>query len=202
MVKIGVIFYSTYGHCFKLAEQIAEGARSAGAEVELRRVRETLSDEIVGKMGGADAKKAWEAIPIVTPDDLKKYDGIAIGGPTRFGLPSAQLKTFIDSLGGLWMKDELVGKYATVFGCSSAQHGGNEMNLIATMIPLFHLGMVLVGLPYTFKGQTSDKEIVGGTPYGMTTVTLNSQKDPAAIELEGARFQGKHLVEVMTKKPV
>ena len=201
-VKIGIIFYSTYGHCHKLAEKIAEGAKSVGADVEIRRVAETLPDEVVEKMGGVEARKAWMSLPVATPEDLTRYDAIAIGGPTRFGLPSAQLKTFFDSLGGLWMKDALVGKHATVFGCSSSQHGGNEMNLIMTMIPLFHLGYAVVGLPYSFKGQSETKEIVGGSPYGMTTVSLNNQKDPKAIELEGAHFQGKHLVEVMTKKPV
>ena len=200
MVKIGVIFYSTYGHSFKLAQKIAEGAKAAGAEVELRRVRETLSDEIVGKMGGSEIRKQWLDIPEVTPEDLKGYDGIALGGPTRFGIVSAQLKTFIDQLGGLWFQDALVGKFATVFGCSGSQHGGNETNLLSTMIPLFHLGFVVVGLPYSFKGQGNDQHIIGGSPLGITTVSLNNKKEPIDIELDGAFFQGKHLVEVMTKK--
>ena len=199
MVKIGVVFYSTYGHCHKLALKIAEGAKAAGAEVEIRRVKETLSDEIIGKMGGLEARKAWLAIPEVTAEDLVRWDGIAFGGPTRFGLMSAQLKTFIDSLGGLWGKNALVGKFATVFGCSGSQHGGNEMNLVTTMIPLFHLGFVIVGLPYSFAGQFEATHIVGGSPYGMSTVTLNNTKEPIEVELQGAHFQGKHLVEVMTK---
>ena len=200
MVKVGVIFYSTYGHTFKLAQQIAEGAKAAGAEVEIRRVQETLSDEIIGKMGGLEVRKQWESIPIVTPDDLKRYDAVAIGGGTRFGIVSAQLKTFIDSLGGLWFTDALVGKFATVFGCSGSQHGGNETNLLSTMIPLFHLGFVVVGLPYSFKGQTTADVIVGGGPLGITSLGLNNTRpEPIKIELDGAFFQGKHLVEVMTK---
>ena len=198
-VKIGVVFYSTYGHCYKLAKKVAEGAKSAGAEVEIRRIKETLSDEILGKMGGLEARKEWLSIPEVTPEDVKRWDGMAIGGPTRFGMMSAQAKTFLDSLGGLWMEKSTVGKFATIFGCSGTQHGGNETTLVTTMIPLFHLGFAVVGLPYSFAGQFEAKEIVGGSPYGMTTVTLNNKKEPIAVELEGAAFQGKHLVEVMTK---
>ena len=200
MVKICVIFYTTYGHTFKLAQKIAEGAKAAGAQVDIRKIRETLPDEVIGKMGGLDARKAWADIPDITADELKTYDGIAIGGPTRFGIVSAQLKTFLDTLGGLWMTDALVGRFATVFGCSSCQHGGNETNLLSTMIPLFHLGFVVVGLPYSFKGQMNDQQIIGGSPLGITTVTLKNKKDVVDIELDGAFFQGKHLVEVMTKK--
>ena len=200
MVKIGVIFYSTYGHSFKLAEKIAEGAKAAGAEVELLRIKETLPDEILAKMHGLEARKAWAHLPEVTPDDLKKFDGIAIGGPTRFGIVSAQLKTFIDSLGQLWMQDALVGKFATVFGNSANQHGGNETNLLSTMIPLFHLGFAVVGLPGTFKGQGNDTEIVGGGPLGITSIAgPMGARQVSQIEQEGAFFVGKHLVEVMTK---
>ena len=199
MVKIGVIFYSTYGHTFKLAQKIADGAKDAGAEVELRRIAETLPQEVVAKMGGTEAAKQWEHIPVITGDDLNRYDGIAIGIPTRFGIMAAQVSTFLATLGGHWMKDSLVGKFATVFGCSGSQHGGNETNLLFSMIPLFHLGFALVGLPYSFKGQMTDKEIVGGGPLGITSITFNNKRDVSALELEGAFFQGKHLVSTMLK---
>ena len=167
----------------------------------MRRIGETLSDEIIGKMGGLEPRKQWWNIPVATPEDLKNYDAIAIGGGTRFGIPSTQMKTFIDSLGGLWAQDALVGKFATVFGCSGSQHGGNETNLLFTMIPLFHLGFALVGLPYTFKGQQSDKEIVGGTPLGITSLSLNNTRpSPIKVEIDGAVFQGQHLVKVMQGK--
>ena len=199
MVKIGVIFYTTYGHTWKLALKIAEGAKAAGAEVEIRRIKETLPDEVVGKLGGLEARKQWWDIPEVTPDDLTRWDGIALGGPTRFGLAAAQVKAFIDSLGGLWMKDALVGKFATLFTSTGTQHGGNETTLITSMIPLFHLGYAIVGLPYSWKGQGDSSGITGGSPYGITTITLNGSRDVSEKELEGAKFQGNHLVTVMTK---
>ena len=198
MVKIGVIFYSTYGHTWKLAEKLAEGAKSVGAEVEILRIPETLSDEILGKMGGLEARKQWSHYPVVTPDDLKRFDAIALGVPTRFGIPPAQVKTFIDSLGQVWMSGATVGKFATVFGCSGAQHGGNETNLIFSMLPLYHLGFTLVGLPYSYKGQMEDKVIAGGSPYGATSVSLKT-KDVIPVEADGAFHQGKNLVQVMTK---
>lgn len=199
MVRIGVIFYSTYGHSWRLAEQIALGAKAGGASsVEVKRIKETLADEIVSKAGGLDVRKQWWHHPEVTPNDLLNYDGIAIGGPTRFGIVSSQLKAYLDSLGGLWARDALVGKFATVFGCSQTQHGGNETNLLSTMIPLFHLGFAISGLPYSFKGQTTDTEIVGGSPLGITSIA-GSARQVSKLELEGAFFQGKHLVEVMTK---
>ena len=197
MVKIGVIFYSTYGHTYKLAEKIAEGARAAGAEAELRRIAETLPKEVIEKMGGTAAAKEWEHIPIVTAEDLTLYDGIALGTPTRFGIMAAQVSNFIATLGGLWMKDSLVGKFACVFGCSGTQHGGNETTLLTTMLPLFHLGFALVGLPYSFKGQSADAEITGGSPLGITSISLNNKRQPSKIELDGAHYQGEHLVRVL-----
>ena len=200
MVKIGVIFYSTYGHTWKLAEKIAEGAKSKGAEVEILRIAETLPDEVLTKMGGLEARKQWAHYPVATPEDVKRFDGIALGVPTRFGIVSAQLKTFIDSLGQLWFTDALVGKFAAVFGSSGGQHGGNETNLLSTMIPLFHLGFAVVGLPASFKGQSSDTEIVGGGPLGITSIAgPMGARQVSQIEQEGAFFVGKHLVEVMTK---
>ena len=198
MVKIGVIFYSTYGHTWKLAEKLAEGIKSKGAEVEILRIAETLPDEVVAKMGGIEPRKQWAHFPVVTADDIKRFDGIALGIPTRFGLAPAQVKSFIDSLGQVWMSGATVGKFATVFGCSGNQHGGNETNLIFSMLPLFHLGFVLVGLPYTFKGQMEDKVIAGGSPYGATSVSLK-KKDVIPVEADGAFHQGKNLIEVMTK---
>ena len=198
MVKIGVIFYTTYGHTYQLAEKIAEGARSAGAEVELRRIPETLPDAVVEKMGGIEARKKWWHIPEVKPEDLKKYDGIAIGGGTRFGNPSAQWKTFIDSLGGLWMENALVGKFACAFGSTSTQHGGNEMTLLTSFIPLFHLGFTIVGMK-SHQSLREGGQLSGGTPYGMSTIVGHNAREVSALELEGATVQGAHLVDVMTK---
>ncbi len=201
-ITVGVIFYSTHGHTYKLAQALAEGARAGGANVELRRVAETLPDVVIGKMGGLDLRKEWWNIPVVTPEDLKRYDAIALGGGTRYGIPSAQLKAFIDSLGGIWMTDAVAGRFATVFGCSSSQHGGNETNLLFTMLPLFHLGYSIVGLPYTYKGQGETNQIAGGSPYGITSLSLSGTRhDPLKSEIDGAVYQGRNLIHVMTGKP-
>lgn len=200
MVKICVIFYSTYGHVFKMAEKIAEGARAAGAEVDLRRVKELLPDEVLEKMGGIEPRKEWEHIPVITAEEMTNYDGFAFGYSAKFGVQASSMKFFLESLGGLWYKNALLGKYGTVFSCTGSQHGGNEMSLFTGIIPLFHLGMVIVGVPPTFKGLSEGKEISGGSPYGMTTMTLNNTRFPSEIELDGAFAQGKHLVSMMTQK--
>lgn len=197
--KVLVVFYSLYGHIYKMAEAVAEGARSAGAEVDIRRVAETLPKEVLEKMHAVEAGKAFESIPIVQATDLPNYDAIIFGSPTRYGGPAAQFKGFIDSLGQLWMTNALVGKVAGVFTSSGTQHGGQETTLMSIITNLFHLGFVVAGLPYSFAGQKTDKEISGGTPYGATTIAGDGSRQPSQNELDGAKFQGKHIAEIASK---
>eukprot|EP01016_Furgasonia_blochmanni_P023296 TRINITY_DN2518_c0_g1_i21.p2 TRINITY_DN2518_c0_g1~~TRINITY_DN2518_c0_g1_i21.p2 ORF type:complete len:163 (-),score=38.50 TRINITY_DN2518_c0_g1_i21:46-534(-) len=155
MAKVLVVFYSTYGHIYTLAKAEAEGAKAAGCLVDIKRVPETLPEEVLVKMGAKDAAEQWKDVPFVTADDLKNYDAILFGFPTRFGGMAAQMKTFIDSLGGLWRNDGLVGKLGGIFTSSSLQHGGNELTILSSFVPLYHLGFSLVGLPYTCLLYTS-----------------------------------------------
>ena len=200
--KIAVIFYSTYGHLHALAEKIAEGAKSHPAieKVDIFRVEETLPDEVIGKMGGLEARKKWYDIPVVDHTKLAEYDGLAFGTPTRFGIVSAQFKTFLDRLGGLWMQGALVGKYGTCFSSSGEQHGGNEMTLISLMIPMFHLGMTVVGLPSNlWKDKIKEGEITGGTPYGITSIAgAGGNRQASESELAGAYAQGRHFARMVT----
>eukprot|EP01015_Nassula_variabilis_P004931 TRINITY_DN134_c0_g1_i3.p1 TRINITY_DN134_c0_g1~~TRINITY_DN134_c0_g1_i3.p1 ORF type:complete len:228 (+),score=72.48 TRINITY_DN134_c0_g1_i3:67-750(+) len=200
MVKVLVIYYSTYGHIHKMAEAVAEGARKGGAEVDIKRVPETLTDEILGKMGALDAKKAQESVPVATADDLVNYDAIIFGTPTRFGLMAAQMKAFIDSLGQLWMKGALIGKVAGVFTSTGSPHGGQETTIISSFIPLFHLGFVIVGLPYSFQAQTDATSVHGCSPYGASTIAGGKgDLQPHQIDLDGARFQGEHIAKIAAK---
>ena len=197
MVKIGVIFYSTYGHTYELARKIAEGAAQAGAEVHVRRIPETLSQDELSELVATEAGQKLAAVPVVSKEELAGFDGIALGGPTRFGTPSAQVQSFIEGLSSLWREGSTVGKFATVFGCSSSQHGGNETTLLFQMIPLFHFGFCLVGLPSTYKGLSQGLVIAGGTSFGITSVCSEGLLSPNAVELDGAYFQGKHFVQVI-----
>jgi len=197
--KILVLFYSTYGHVYTLAKEIVEGAKSAGADVDLKRVQETLPKEVLEKLVGVEPAKQWEQIPIAVATDLAAYDAIIIGCPNRFGGMAAQMKTFVDSLGQLWFKDELVGKFVSFFTSSGSQHGGIETTIFSSMIPFLHLGCVIVGLPYSFTGQKNMDEIIGPSPYGSATVAGKGDRQPVKTDLEGARFQGKHVAEMATR---
>jgi NAD(P)H dehydrogenase (quinone) len=200
-MKVLVVFYSTYGHVFKMAEAVAEGVKQvAGAEVELRRVPETLPDEVLAKMGAVDAQKAFSHVPVCTVDELSGADAIIFGTPTRFGNMCGQMRQFLDATGQLWANGSLVGKVGSVFASSATQHGGQESTILSFHITLLHHGFVVVGLPYAFQGQMRNDEISGGSPYGASTIAGTSgERTPSENELDGARFQGKHVAEIASK---
>jgi NAD(P)H dehydrogenase (quinone) len=200
-MKILVVYYSTYGHLQKMAEAIVEGAKQVnGAEVTLRRVPETLSNDILEQMGAVEAQKAQSNIPICTVDELAEADAIIFGTPTRFGNMCGQMRQFLDATGQLWAKGSLVGKVGSVFASTATQHGGQESTILSFHTNLLHHGMVVVGLPYSFAGQMRTDEITGGSPYGASTIAgASGERMPSENELEAARFQGKHVAEIAAK---
>ena len=196
MSKVLVLYYSTYGHIETMAQAIAEGARSAGASVDIKRVPETVPQEI--------AKSAHfkldQAAPVATVNDLVEYDAIIVGCPTRFGRMPSQMASFFDQAGGLWARGALNGKVGGAFTSTATQHDGQEVTLFSVITNLLHFGMTIVGLPYSFQGQMALDEVVGGSPYGATTIAGGQgQRQPSAIELDGARFQGKLIAETANK---
>jgi NAD(P)H dehydrogenase (quinone) len=196
MTKVLVLCYSSYGHIETMAGAVAEGARSAGAEAVVKRVPELVPDEVARKSG----IKLDQAAPIATVEELPGYDAIVFGTPTRFGNMTAQMRNFLDQTGGLWAKGALVGKVGSVFTSSATQHGGQESTILTFVPTLMHHGMVVVGLPYAFQGQTGLDEIKGGSPYGASTITGgDGSRMPSAVELEGARFQGRHVADIAAK---
>ncbi len=195
MPKILVLYYSTYGHMETMANAVADGAREAGATVDIKRVPETVPEEIAVK---AHFKLAQDA-PVAAIDDLANYDAIIIGSPTRFGRISSQMASFLDQASGLWMRGALNGKVGAAFTSTGAQHGGQEVTLFSILTNLMHFGMVLVGLPYSFQAQMRFDEITGGSPYGATTIAGDGSRQPSENELAGARFQGKHVAEIAAK---
>ncbi|MFP4373039.1 MAG: NAD(P)H:quinone oxidoreductase [Spirochaetaceae bacterium] len=202
-MKVLIVFYSMYGHIQTMAEAVAEGARAvSGTEVEIKRVPETLSGDIIEAMGAADAQKAIaQKYDEVTHADLEAADAIIIGTPTRFGNMIGQMREFLDSTGPLWARGALTGKVGSVFTSTQTQHGGQEITILTTHVTLFHLGLVLVGLPYDkFPGQMTMDEITGGSPYGATTLAgEDGSRMPSENELEGARIQGRHVAEIASK---
>jgi NAD(P)H dehydrogenase (quinone) len=200
-VKIQVIFYSLYGHIYRMAEAVAEGARSVpGATVELCQVAETLPKEILEKMGAVEAKKAFAHVPIADPKRLPEADAILFGTGTRFGSATAQMQAFFDATGSLWNSGALVGKAGGVFTSTASQHGGQETTLISLQTFLFHQGMVVVGVPYAEQRLLKMDEITGGTPYGASTITdPKGGRMPSANELAIAQYQGKHTAEIAAK---
>jgi NAD(P)H dehydrogenase (quinone) len=200
-MKVLVVYYSMYGHIHRMAEAVAEGARAVeGATVEVRRVPETLPAEVLKAMGALEAGKQQSGVPICTVDELAGADAIVFGTPTRFGNMCGQMQQFIDSTGQLWFTGALVGKVGSVFASSNSQHGGQESTILNFHTTLLHQGMVVVGLPYTFQGQTTMKEITGGTPYGATTIASgDGSRMPSENELDGARFQGRHVATIAKK---
>jgi NAD(P)H dehydrogenase (quinone) len=190
-----------YGHVHRMAEAVAEGVREVpGAEAVLRRVPETLPEEVLRAMGALEAQKAFAHIPVCTVDELTKADAIIFGTPTRFGNMCGQMKQFIDATGQLWAKGALVGKVASVFTSSATQHGGQESTILSFHIPLMHQGMIIVGLPYAFQGQMTIGEISGCSPYGASTIAgTKGERLPSENELDGARFQGKHVAMIASK---
>jgi len=184
-----------------MAEAVAEGAREVeGAEVILRRVPETLPEDLLKQIGAFDAAKAFEHIPICTVDELAEADAIIFGTPTRFGNMAGQMRQFLDGTGGLWAKGALVGKIGSVFTSTATQHGGQESTILSFHTTLLHHGMIIVGLPYTFTEQNTLEEIMGGSPYGAATIAGNDgSRMPSEKELAGARFQGKYVAEIAAK---
>jgi NAD(P)H dehydrogenase (quinone) len=201
-LKVLVVYYTMNGHTHRLAEAVAEGARQVGgAEVELRRVPETLSEAELKRRGAAaEAGKIFANVPVCTPEELEKADAIIFGTPSYLGNMSGQMRTFLDSLGDLWKKNALVGKVGSVFVSSGSQHGGQEAAILSFHPTLLHLGMIIVGLPYTFESQRRIDEVAGGSPYGASTITGRAgERMPSETELAGARFQGKHVAEIASK---
>jgi NAD(P)H dehydrogenase (quinone) len=200
-VKVLVVFYSVYGHIYQMAEAVAQGAREVkGAEVELRRVPETLSEDILKQIGAIESQKKFAHIPVCTIDELASADAIIFGTPTRFGNMCSQMRAFLDGAGPLWAKGALVGRVGSVFTSSSNQHGGQESTILTFHVTLLHLGMVVVGLPYAFRGQIRMDEITGGSPYGASTIAgPKGERWPSKNELDAARFQGKHVAEIASK---
>ena len=196
MSKVLVLYYSTYGHIETMAQAMADGARSAGATVDVKRVPETVPEEIARNAHF----KLDQAAPVATVAELANYDAIVVGCPTRFGRMPAQMAAFLDQAGGLWAKGALNGKVGAVFTSTATQHGGQEMTLFSVITNLLHFGMVIVGLPYSHQGQMTLDEIVGGSPYGATTIAGGQgQRQPSAIELEGARHQGRLVAQTANK---
>jgi len=199
--NIQVIFYSMYGHIFRMAEAVAEGARSVpGVEVSLLQVPELVPQEVLEESGAAAARKAFAHVPVAKVDKMGEADAVIFGTPTRFGNMCAQMRNFMDQAGGLWMKNALVGKAGSVFTSSATQHGGQETTITSFHSTLLHLGMVIVGVPYSEKRQMTVAEITGGSPYGASTIAGgDGSRMPSENELAIARFQGKHVAEIAKK---
>ncbi len=200
-MKILIVFYSTYGHVYKMAQAIAEGAKTVeGAEVEIRRVPETLPQEVLEKMGAVEAQRAFSQIPECTVDELAEADAVIFGTPTRFGNMCGQMRQFLDATGQLWANGSLVGKVGSVFTSTATQHGGQESTILTFHVTLLHHGFVVVGLPYSFQGQMRVDEITGGSPYGASTIAGgDGSRMPSENELEAARFQGRHVASIASK---
>ena len=200
-MKVLIVYYSTYGHVHKMAEAIAEGVRQVGgAEAVLRRVPETLPADVLAKMGAVESQKAMAHIPVCTVEELTEADAVIFGTPTRFGNMCGQMRQFLDATGQLWAQGALVGKVGSVFTSTATQHGGQESTLLSFHITLLHHGFVIVGLPYAFQGQMRNDEITGGSPYGATTIAGTSgERQPSENELEGARFQGRHVADIAAR---
>jgi len=200
-MKALIVYYSMYGHIHHLAEAVADGVRKVhGAEAVLKRVPETLSPEILDKMGAKQAQKALAHVPICSVDELPSYDAIVFGTPTRFGNMCGQMRQFLDATGKLWLDGSLIGKVGSVFTSSATQHGGQESTILGFHTTLLHYGMVIVGLPYSFSGQMGVAEVSGCSPYGVSTIAGGQgERLPSENELNGARFHGKHVATIASK---
>lgn len=197
MPKVLVLYYSSYGHIEQMAEAVAEGARGAGAEVDIRRVREVVPEDVAK----ASHYKVDQAHPLIEgPDALANYDAIVVGTPTRYGRMSSQMASFWDTTGKLWVSGALNGKVGAAFTSTASQHGGQETTLFSTITNLMHMGLVIVGLDYGFSGQTGVDKVRGGSPYGATTIADgDGSRQPEQEELDGARYQGRRVAEVAGK---
>jgi NAD(P)H dehydrogenase (quinone) len=196
MTKVLVLYYSAWGHMEQMAYAAAEGAKSAGAKVDVKRVPELVPDDIQKAMHYKTDQKA----PIAKVDDLAEYDAIIFGTGTRYGNMTAQMKNFIDQTGALWMKGALVGKVGSVMSSSATQHGGQESTILTFHPVLLHHGMVIVGLPYAYQGQMGHDVIRGGSPYGASTVAGgDGSRQPSEQDLEAAKWQGAHVAKIAAK---
>jgi len=196
MAKILVLYYSSWGHMEQMAKAAAEGAREAGADVTIKRVKELVPEEVAK----AAYYKLDQEAPIAEPLELADYDGIILGASTRYGAMAAQLKNFLDQTGPLWAKGALVNKVATVMSSTATQHGGAELAILSAQASLQHHGMIIVPLSYAYQGQSGNDVVRGGSPYGMTTTSdSDGSRQPSAQELEGAKFQGKRMAEITIK---
>ena len=201
MAKVQIVFYSMYGHVYKLAEAVAEGARQVpGAQVELYQVAELVPDEALERTGAKAAREAFADIPFAKPAQLAEADAIIFGTPTRFGNMCAQMRNFLDQTGQLWLKGALAGKVGSVFTSTGTQHGGQETTITSFHSTLLHQGMIIVGVPYTGPELTNMKEITGGSPYGASTLAGgDGSRQPSGNELIIARSQGKRVAEIANK---
>jgi NAD(P)H:quinone oxidoreductase type IV len=198
--KVQVIFYSMYGHIYKMAEAVVAGAREAEAQVQLYQVAELAPDETLERMGAKAARQAFAHVPLAKPEQMAEADAIIFGTPTRFGNMCAQMRNFLDQTGPLWLKGALVGKVGSVFTSTGTQHGGQETTITSFHSTLLHQGMVIVGVPYTESGLLYMGDISGGTPYGASTLAAaDGSRQPSENELKIARFQGKHVSEIAAK---
>ena len=200
-MKVLVLFYSSYGHMYQMAQSAVAGAEEVdGSEVKIMRVPELLSDEVLGQIGALEAQKQWADVPVAGPEDLEWADAVIFGIPTRFGNMIGQMRMFLDSTGPQWASGALVGKVGSVMSSSATQHGGQESTILTTQVTLLHHGMVIVGLPYAYQGQTTIDEISGGSPYGASTIAGgDGSRMPSENELKAARFQGRHVAEIAGK---
>ncbi|MES2356466.1 MAG: NAD(P)H:quinone oxidoreductase [Pseudomonadota bacterium] len=200
--KIQVVFYSMYGHIYRMAEAVAEGAREVeGVEATLLQVSELIPDEVLEKSGAKTARQAFAHIPVAKPEQLAEADGIIFGTPTRFGNMCAQMRNFLDQTGGLWMKGALIGKVGSVFTSTATQHGGQETTLTSFHTTLLHHGLIIAGVPYSEARQMTLGEITGGSPYGASTITGgDGARMPSENELAIARFQGRHVAQIAKKQ--
>ena len=196
MTKVLVLYYSSYGHIETMAYAVAEGARAEGATVDVKRVAENAPEEIAK----AAHFKLDQPAPIATPGELANYDAVVVGAPTRFGRMPSAMGSFWEQAGALWMSGAMVGKVGGAFSSSGTQHGGNETTLFSIIANLLHFGFIIVGLPYSYAGQMTIDEIVGGAPYGATTIAgSKGQRQPSQIELDGARYQGALIARTAAK---
>ena len=200
-MKVNVIFYSLYGHIYRMAEAVAEGAREVtGADVSLYQVPETLSAEVIVKMGATEGKKSFEHVKVADMSHLAEADCLFFGVPTRFGMMTAQMRAFLDGTGKLWAKGALVGKVGSVFTSSGTQHGGQESTILSFHTTLLHYGMVIVGVPYSEPGLSVVSEMSGGSPYGASTIAgPDGSRSPSKNELAIARYQGRHAATIAAK---
>ncbi|PIO97757.1 putative conserved flavoprotein [uncultured Pleomorphomonas sp.] len=196
MAKVLVLYYSAYGHIETMANAVAEGARSTGATVDVKRVPELVPEELAR----ASYYKVDQAAPIARPDELADYDAIIVGAGTRYGTVASQMRNFLDQTGALWAQGKLVGKVASAFTSSATQHGGQESTILGLIPTFLHHGMAYVGLPYAFQGQMGVEAVKGGSPYGASTITDgDGSRQPSEIELEAARYQGAHVAKIAAK---